>query len=157
MVVELLVHSMMASMQGVDKKLNQVIDNKRQAFPRLFFMPMAQFKDMLVSEEGLEGSSCLSIVFTAVQGLIEEGKNVVGVRGEGGEEFKFKQKFEKRMVWDTLKEVEFRIGKMVSWELSLMQNKQQKFGFGKHARVLVEWTGRIEEAISKHTLPTLNK
>lgn len=66
----------------VDRKLNEVIDSKRQSSPRLFFLTHAEVRHLLLCPSAVR--SFLPRLFSGVQGLLFRGELVSGIIGSDG-------------------------------------------------------------------------
>ena len=126
-----------------------MLDRKRQEFPRLLFIERKQFKWLLLNPDKLCCSNFMSVLFSGIKEITLVGGKMKGVVSHAGEAIVFKKNAERRVIWLDLKWVEEELSRIVTWEINLSANKNQRYWVGKAARLLCEWTSFMEEAISK--------
>ena len=90
-------------------------------------------------------------LFDGVQELIinANGDWIKGVKGYHGEVVKFKKAIGRGVAWVELKQIRDALAKVVAWELNIAGNKSPAMTFGKVARMLVEETFGVQEALAK--------
>jgi uncharacterized damage-inducible protein DinB len=139
-------------MAQVDRKLTEVIDKKRQCFPRLFFIPHSKVRLLLLNQNAIVSSLYLPLLFSGVRDFVMRSDKIRGIQGWDGEEIVFKKSWPKTVIWEYLRFVEEEVGKVVQWEINFKSNKTQKYTFARTIRMLCEWTTLTEEALSNRDL-----
>lgn len=131
-------------MGQVDKKLNQVLDLKRQEFPRLFFISRQEFKYLLMNDEKLTSSQFMPFLFSGIRQFIMNEDKIRGIVGHMNEEIHFKRNLQKKVLWEYLRYVAEEVGKIIGWEINFVSNKNQRYALAKGIKLLCEWTVFIE-------------
>lgn len=121
----------------VEKKLNEVLDQKRREFPRLFFLEREDIKHLLLNPSKITSKKYISFLFTGIKSLILTSDNQIkGIISHTSEKIHFKKNLERKILWYDLKTIEYEISKILSEELNLFSNKNQKYIVGKVGRLL---------------------
>lgn len=80
--------------------------------------------------------------------MINEGK-IRGIVGYNEEIITFKKSIQRTILWQDLRYLEEEMSRVVTWELNLMENKNQVYTFGKIAKLVCEQTYLIQDAFAK--------